>query len=157
MSSVPRKPLLAPMAVFQPAPLPECAVSAWCSPAEVFEPCETLRAARPVHGPVPTTIRGSGDVRYANSAIQQIAPALASALPVSHTALSRSSSASSPTLAFPTLPATSGRFHARPPKAHCACGQASSGCQLASCRSFVIAVSLLPGGLKGRDEVGNFI
>ena len=110
MSSVPRKPLLAPMAVFRPAPLPECAVSAWCSPAEVFEPCETLRAARPVHGPVPTTIRGSGDVRYANSAIQQIDPALASALPVSHTALSRSSSASSPALAFPTLPATRGRF-----------------------------------------------
>jgi hypothetical protein len=36
----------------------------------------------------------------------------------SHTALSHSSSASSPALAFPTLPAKCGRFHGRPPKAH---------------------------------------
>ena len=56
-------------------------------------------------------------LQHANSAIQQIAPAFASALPASHTALSRSSSASSPAWRFRRTSCVQ-RFHARPPKAH---------------------------------------
>src|SRR5580700_855163 len=82
------------MAVFRPAPLPGCAAAAWYSPAEVSEPSETLRVARPIHLPVPHNDSGIGRRPVCEPAIQQIAPALASALPVSHTALSRSSSAS---------------------------------------------------------------